>query len=231
MDEQRSRLRSAGFCVIIHVFADSLGVLPVGVARWRETCRNMTREERWHKHCCPARQICTCLSVIIKHLESFFFFLILGLKWNGSRFVRRRGCGWGCVHKQVEKGWEKKPSEGVVWSQRDFTWANAVQGKEQWTLSSVKLNCEDWKVSRTLLSTQSALLRNGESNRGEKKSVSTPVSAEMEGTAHFSSASSGEDNLASSDEQILLKTRYFFCQCHQVKPSSKRQQRNNQQIC
>lgn len=73
MDEQHSD----GFCVIIHVFfADSLGVLPVGVARWRETCRNMTCEERRHKHCCPARQICTCLSAIIKHWESFFFPLV-----------------------------------------------------------------------------------------------------------------------------------------------------------
>lgn len=104
---------------------------------------------------------------------------------------------------------EKKPSEGVVWSECDFTWANTVQGKEQWILSLVKLECEDWKISRTLLSTQSALLRNVKSKRGEKKSVSTPVSAEMEGTAHFSSASSREDNLASSDEQILLKTRCF----------------------
>lgn len=91
----------------------------LGVARWRETCRNMTPEEQWHKHCCPAWQICACLSVIIKHLESFFlpqpclFFVILGLKWNISRFVRRWGCGWGCIHKQVEKGWEKSRLKGL----------------------------------------------------------------------------------------------------------------------
>lgn len=42
-----------------------------------------------------------------------------------------------------------------------------------------------------------------------KKSVSTLLSAEMEGTAHFSSASSREDNLASTDKQILLMTKYF----------------------